>query len=730
MDHGVRHAEIIDLESNPQEPIVIDDSSSVDAEVPSAEPSSRFAKKRRLDSPTPSFIDWSPEANKSARDQPALGVESPVHGGGEDVESHEFSDLVDNSQALGVQEHDETAVGWMARVLDVFPDISLEHLRKLRSDLVAETARDTASELIMKVLDDGAYPKEKDNHKERKRKLDIGSGDKEVWTDLTGQKKVIMCTITLLQDEFTDIPVPYIRQVVSRKLSLTAAFLELVEAQRTYDENDLKPYRKIKTERIPKQFSERRHNLQFSGYTSATAPELCIAMDNLNKELKAARKLAQEENAKRQADATKIAAEEENEQEYRRTGNMIECDESFHLFCFDCARRNADNEIGQSKYKVRCMDGSGCQASFSRDQMDQFLDPKTIAMLSRLQQQDELRLAGLEDLVKCPFCDYAAIYPPVEVDWEFRCEGPDCQRDKGVNVRHTVEEAMSDALIRKCPKCEAKFVKELGCNKMMCPTCKTLQCYVCSKVIRDYSHFDDETRNGARGRCPLFDNTDLRHDADVKKAEEAAMAKAKEENPGLSEEELKIQMAASVQPVVKHAPQQAAPRYLADPLYGGNPIPLPYPPRPYHQYADQLGARVEDDQRRLGPQHNDPYPMYWRAGLYRQEHQREPVQPLEAHGQRGLHHFQHQAAYRLFGLHEVGPRAFAQDQQGGNPHWAGGANADQRPLLLNRPQQPAMMDLAGDVPQGAPPNASGQGALERARQWVMHQQAALFGPWE
>jgi TRIAD3 protein (E3 ubiquitin-protein ligase RNF216) len=32
--------------------------------------------------------------------------------------------------------------------------------------------------------------------------------------------------------------------------------------------------------------------------------------------------------------------------------------------------------------------------------------------------------------------------------------------------RHAVEDAMSEALIRKCPKCAKPYIKDSGCNKI------------------------------------------------------------------------------------------------------------------------------------------------------------------------------------------------------------------------------------------------------------------------
>ena len=161
----------------------------------------------------------------------------------------------------------------------------------------------------------------------------------------------------------------------------------------------------------------------------------------------------------------------------------------------------------------------------------QFLDEKTVVALERNEQEAVLRIAGIENLASCPFCPFAAEYPSVEVDREFRCQAPDCEiiscrlckleshipktceehaKDNGLSIRRQIEEAMSAALIRRCNKCITPFVKEEGCNKMMCTRngCGNIQCYVCSKSC-DYAHFNDKSRGGRDGQCPSVFHTSL-----------------------------------------------------------------------------------------------------------------------------------------------------------------------------------------------------------------------------
>jgi TRIAD3 protein (E3 ubiquitin-protein ligase RNF216) len=139
----------------------------------------------------------------------------------------------------------------------------------------------------------------------------------------------------------------------------------------------------------------------------------------------------------------------------------------------------AETQIGLSKYELTCMSMDGCQAGFSLEQRSIFLDAKTSVALERIEQEAVLRMAGIENLAKCPFCPYAAEYPPVEVNKEFGCDNPACgvvscrlcdlethipktceemRLDDGHSARHRIEEAMSKAMIRNCNKCKVSRI--------------------------------------------------------------------------------------------------------------------------------------------------------------------------------------------------------------------------------------------------------------------------------
>ena len=243
--------------------------------------------------------------------------------------------------------------------------------------------------------------------------------------------------------------------------------------------------------------------------------------------------------------------------------------EALHFFCLECARSNANAQIELSRYKITCMDVSGCKAEFSRGQKYRFLDSKALECLDRLQLQDDLRAADIPNFEKCPFCDFGAICPPVNVDREFRCCMPECERtscrlckrdshvpmtceefkkEDGVAERHALEEAMTNALIRTCPQCKVAVLKEDGCNKVSCSRCGCVHCDMCGKdITKDaYAHFSDYGPRGKGSGCKVHDDTDKRRRAKVEAAEKETMAQLRAHNPDLKEEDLKIKFSKEV----------------------------------------------------------------------------------------------------------------------------------------------------------------------------------------
>jgi TRIAD3 protein (E3 ubiquitin-protein ligase RNF216) len=304
-------------------------------------------------------------------------------------------------------------------------------------------------------------------------------------------------------------------------------------------------------------------------------------------ELEAARKIRKRGEDRREATRLAALVEEENIKAAERDGTILECgccfgdyplnrmvhcdnESSSHWFCRQCAKSTAEVEIGNAKYIVGCMHMGGCSGSFSMDQKTQFLEQSAIVALERNEQRAMLRMAFPDGLLEsCAFCSYSAEYPPMSENKEFRCESDDCKRitcrlcrkethipmsceeaakENGLSARRQIEEAMSAALIRKCNKCRTPFIKLEGCNKMTCSAsgCSNIQCYVCSKSC-GYEHFNDSSRGGKTGNCPLFEDAEVRHKNEVALAEKEALSKVQAEHPEFTAEDLAIKVSDAVQ---------------------------------------------------------------------------------------------------------------------------------------------------------------------------------------
>jgi hypothetical protein len=175
----------------------------------------------------------------------------------------------------------------------------------------------------------------------------------------------------------------------------------------------------------------------------------------------------------------------------------------------------------------------------------------------------------LADLVHCPFCDFAAILDDPEATI-FECQNELCgvsscrhcrvahyprtcdrihllktnltqeyRSENKISAKHTVEEAMTAALVRNCNACKKPFFKEEGCNQMTCP-CGNKQCFVCSVDVRGYDHFDRTDDNSGPQDCPMFDNTVERLRQEVAAAQTHAVQEVMQERRDLTEADLTV----------------------------------------------------------------------------------------------------------------------------------------------------------------------------------------------
>jgi hypothetical protein len=475
----------------------------------------------------------------------------------------------------------------LAAVLEVFPDAQrqfvLDKIMKhpWRMSKVRNINKLSASDsiipqtIISELLELGSYPKQPKVTKNEALPED-GTGKTITWNrDLPKDPMYLKDAVILLAKVFDHIPTCYIHKIVHLKKSIFDAYVYLDETENRFHQTKERPYARL---RMPRVAIEKKYQ------PTAREQRLPHSYAHRINELQAAKQHIAREVIKDNICTAKKKAEERNLQEHKAIGATAPCGCCFedtvplnrivtcegdpaHSFCFMCVSGLAETQVGLMKHEMRCMDGSICSASLCWSSIAKAVDIKTFDRLEFNKQQAEILAADLEGLEQCPFCEFKAICDTVDVDPVFACQNPECgivscrkchleshlpksceehKKENDLTARHRVEEARSDAVMRTCPKCKVKIIKEDGCNKMVCSTCRALMCYECQEDLSKlgpnvYNHF-----NKPGAKCSLYDRVGVdRHEVEADDAEREAIRKAKAEDASIDEARLRVETGKS-----------------------------------------------------------------------------------------------------------------------------------------------------------------------------------------
>jgi TRIAD3 protein (E3 ubiquitin-protein ligase RNF216) len=388
-----------------------------------------------------------------------------------------------------------TADVCLSRMLDIFPDIDHDHVLKMHKDYAFVPspggARGSRFEtMVEKIMTGGSYPKQAKLPPARKRKREEEDIDQVPKKWEAPDRPIAPAPLkgamaSILKADFPEITKAVITQELLTGKHLYQSYLALANMKDSSDVN--------------KKWTGRA---SLKDLASADTIATNCGWPTMTEELKDAREHVKTIRRRRVIEDAKKWEEKENLQRAIDSNETAECQACFddlpmnrqihcdgetaHFTCFDCATAYVKSEVGDSRCRVLCT--AGCGAPFARAQLHMLADKELLNQLEQLQQEKDIRDAGLDDLEECPFCDYKAILPPVEEDFEFRCANEECEKiscrrckavshipmsceehakENKLSVRHRIEEAMTAALIRNCSKCKKGFIKEYGCNKMV-----------------------------------------------------------------------------------------------------------------------------------------------------------------------------------------------------------------------------------------------------------------------
>ncbi|KAL0579960.1 hypothetical protein V5O48_002044 [Marasmius crinis-equi] len=494
----------------------------------------------------------------------------------------DFEEIVDrnNKEVINIDRLDspppsatpeEQASVYLVQVLEIVPNVQPDHATALILEHLPKLGANVVEFVLHSLFENPDYPKV-DHKGKRKALTELASSEEvkkarndtidygSVERDFKGGVHYVNMAIDQLMLDFPAIPKPHVRRTLLSKKSLYAPTYFYLEEEKKSGRP--LPY-------TPKKTVARRP-------AKGKGPALEDTEFEIEREW-----LVQKLTSVEARNDAKLA-EQLNEQEYEDNGDGIECGccfttyafdkmvqcEDGHLFCTECMVSYAENLLGSHNVSIVCMDQSGCKLPFPVSELRRFLPDKLMELYERVKQRKEIELAGLEGLEECPHCEYKCVIENPD-EKLFRCGNFDscgaitcrqCKKpdhlpkscrevedDRRLDGRHAIEEAMTAALMRNCPKCNKGFVKDDGCNKMTCPNCHSLSCYVCRKLIPEgYAHFNQAphgtaTTSKQSKKCPLYDGpVEARHAREVQEA----AAKAKEaylaDNPDIEDKEIHV----------------------------------------------------------------------------------------------------------------------------------------------------------------------------------------------
>ncbi|KAI7198944.1 hypothetical protein KC324_g3509 [Hortaea werneckii] len=417
-----------------------------------------------------------------------------------------------DTPAFAAPEQEITAEDCLQLVLEIFPDVSHEHVLQLYDSFEALSGKTKRDNIIEKLVSNSDYPKqEKQTQRKRKRAASTDDSDAQRWEKQEREVAPSYLKGTMqaiLKVEYPEMTVKYINETFALEKHLYQAYVALAAAKDNPDP-------------LKRKLNKGRPSVRH--FTTADAMATNSGWPPLVEELAAARRCVQGIRAKKILEDEKKKKEAENLRLAMERGETAECSA-----CFDDLPMNRQVHCDGLTAHFTCYD---CITAYVKSELNLLEDKQLLEKFAELEQEKAIRDAGLEDLEECPFCEYKAILPPIEEDFEFRCANPECEQ-----------------------------------------------------TLKDYEHFDQaplgsSRRNGKK--CPLYDDVERRHEREVKQAEEAAKKQLMEDNPDLNAEDLEIKNSDRLkQAETEKVQQRAAPAGagraiipLGDLLYGGDRIP-------------------------------------------------------------------------------------------------------------------------------------------------------------
>ena len=230
--------------------------------------------------------------------------------------------------------------------------------------------------------------------------------------------------------------------------------------------------------------------------------------------------------------------------------NLIRCSkvtsDNKHLVCSDCSNGHINSLMSDGIASYTCMFNKSekCGGEYINADIAKVInDPVKQEQWNELINISEIfKLASIcDDYVICPLCcKWGCIFEiPAGYQGNFyipcgKCGDMWCNickrkshrdnscyklqfnDDETLNKRidiidHMIQELVTKSLTHCCSTCGCSYIKEEGCNLMICPKCESMTCYLCNMKLyyknnTKYWHFLGHDLSDPDAQCKLWNN--------------------------------------------------------------------------------------------------------------------------------------------------------------------------------------------------------------------------------
>lgn len=223
--------------------------------------------------------------------------------------------------------------------------------------------------------------------------------------------------------------------------------------------------------------------------------------------------------------------------------------ENKHVSCPDCTLGHINSLMSNGIASNTCMfdKSDKCGGTYSNKDIEKVINessnPEMLLKWNELIDISEiLKMASIcDDYIICPLCcKWGCIFEiPAGVTGNFyipcgKCDERWCNvckrkahgnrscykleftitetNNKKIEViDHMLQEIITKTLTHCCTSCGCAYIKDEGCNLMICPNCDGLSCYICNmrlyiKNNTKYWHFSGHELSDSNAMCPLWNN--------------------------------------------------------------------------------------------------------------------------------------------------------------------------------------------------------------------------------